>query len=472
VSLGDTSTERRDVWADREKPVTLALIGLIALGAATTTLLATTHGPTVTVDSISYFRMADRLPPLDHPPGHFPEGYPIVLAALQHLGLGLIDAARWLGVALTAVNVVLAGLVARRMAGGWWAVLVAAALATSAVVEPLSTGAVTEPLFFTLVLAWLLLVDSQSPIVVTTAGVAATGAAYVRYAGVAIVVAGVLTLWRDRDRLRAFVVGAGGSLIAWALARVALGSETVRELAWHPPSSQMVRNGIADAEVWVTGHSGSTLTGSIVLIGSTLLLWRARRVPGGHAVAAAAASYAVVLALTVTLFDAQTPLNGRLLAPLLVLVLLSLPALSTMPASRWLALGVVFAVLLNANVTRDTVRSLGTGLLTSTQKPTVVAARHLDGAIASNGPGVIWLATGKEVRAIPSATNPWTEEPAHDLATEMNRLRDQLRGGGHLVWLDAFDYRLYLPTEAETVRDLGAVLVQRFPDGAIYVVGS
>jgi hypothetical protein len=455
----------RDGRGTNAAPV--ALIGVLAIGVALAIAQATGHGPTIGPDGVSYMRMADRLAPLEHPPGHFPEGYPIVLATMHWLGFGAIGAGRWLGVGLAAVNVVLGALVARRMAGPWWALLVALALVAATTITPLYASINSEPLMITCVLGWLLLIDSQRSAVVAGAGVLAVGTAFVRYAGVAVVVAGVLTLWGDRRRVRAFVVGAAGALFVWGVSRVAWGGGDTRGLAWHPPSRAELRDALALGWTWATGFSGPPLIGTIIIVGAMAMLWRARRLHGGRAIALAALCYAVVLALTVLFIDAQTPLDERLLAPFLVLVLLALPALSTVRGSRVLALGVLASIILNAGVTRHRFDPLSTGMIGQANASTLVAARKLDAVAISNAPGVLWLLTGKEVRWIPEIRNRFTDAPTPSGVAALNRLRTEVRGG-YLVWLNAYNYRTYLPTEQAVANALDARLVERFPDGAVY----
>jgi hypothetical protein len=127
-------------------------------------------------------------------------------------------------------------------------------------------------------------------------------------------------------------------------------------------------------------------------------------------------------------------------------------------------------VALNASATRRVLDPLDTGVLELGNAPTVVAARSLQGVVASNGAGALWLLNGTEIRWIAKVTDPYTAQPTSDFAAAMNGLRNELAGGGHLVWLDAYNYRAYLPTEERVVRELGAVLMERFRDGAIYTV--
>jgi hypothetical protein len=210
------------------------------------------------------------------------------------------------------------------------------------------------------------------------------------------------------------------------------------------------------------------IVGGLVLVAAVVLLVRARRLPGGGALGVVAACYVAVLGVTVVFLDAQTPLDLRLLAPVQVLVLLSLPATSTLPFPRLLAVGVAGVVLMNAATTRSVLDPLDTALLRLRDDPSVTATRRLDGEVASNEPGALWLFTDVNVRAIPRVTDPWTTRANPDFESEMKRLRTAL-AGGYLVWLDAYDHG-YLPTEEAAVRALRATVVERLPDGTIYEV--
>jgi hypothetical protein len=174
-----------------------------------------------------------------------------------------------------------------------------------------------------------------------------------------------------------------------------------------------------------------------------------------------------VLAITVVYLDAQTPLDSRLLAPLNVLVVLALPALSTLPSQRVLAAGVVGVAALNLTVDRGP-DPAQYHYLRFGESPTVAAARRYAGPIVSNGPGALWLINGTEAQWIPERVDPHRASIDPNYDENIGRLRDELALGGQLVWLDAFNYRSYLPSEEAVVRELGLRLVQDLPDGAVY----
>src|SRR5579859_4796401 len=349
----------------------LAMVGLLAAGA---TALATRAGPAITPDGVSYLRMARGLRPLEHPPGHFPDGYPLALSALHSLGLGMVSGGRWLGVLLVALNVFLAGLYTLGIASPPWAVGVAVGVAAATPLALLHTGLYSEPLFVTTMLGWLLAVRSERIAVVAVAGSLSTAAFLIRYAGAALILAGLVLLWSRRPRLRAYVAGAATPLAAWVPFRLTSGPVTSRRLVWHPPAAMTVLDGARSLAAWATGMKAGALAGLVVAAVATLLLIRVRRLPGGEALGIVAASYLVVLASTIALFDAQTPLDGRLVAPLQLLVILACPAVATMPARHWLTAGLVIIVAVTAVATTRQQSNLPRGILDFQRSPTVAAA--------------------------------------------------------------------------------------------------
>ncbi len=453
---------------DSERRATVWAVTLIAVLAAVGTAIATRVGPTITPDGVSYLRMVAGLPLLEHPSGHFPNGYPVALSILRDLGFGRVGAGRWLGVFLAAVNVLLAGVHTMRVAGGPWAVGVALAVATATPLAVLNAGLYSEPLFLTLMLAWLLCIRSEQPSMSAAAGTLAAAAFFTRYAGAALIPAGVGILWPQRRRLLAYAAGASLPIALWIAVRVSAGPLTSRTAIWHPPSRGLVFAGVESLGTWVTGVQGSLPGGLIVAAGAVLVLCRARQLSGGRSLGITAAWYAVIVVLTVTIFDAQTPLDPRLLAPVQLLMILAIPALGTVRLRRLLFVGLAVIATLTGVATVRQLANLRSQPLRLDASPTIAAARHLDGAVASNAPGALWVLTGVEAAWIPHRTDPNTLERNAAFAEEMARLERELRAGGHLVWLDPYDYRTYLPTEEQVVRSLDLVLVERFVDGAVF----
>jgi hypothetical protein len=446
----------------------MVAVMVVGLGAAAATIVATRDGPTVTPDGSDYLRMAHGRALLEHPPGHFPPGYPWVLSIVESFGLDPIAAGRWLGVVLACVNVCLAGAVALRMSGPRWAVVVAIAVAAATPIALLNAGLYSEPLFLTLLLVWLLAIRSTRRATLALAGVVAVAATLTRFAGVALLAAGVAVLWQHRAGLRAHAAGAGVPLALWGVLRLASSSSTGRSIAWHAPEGRVLLDGLEGMSTWTTGSRGSVAMGVLVTVCAAVLLIRARRLPGGAALGIAAAAYAAVLGVTLVLLDAQTPLDSRLLAPVQLLVILAIPAVATLPLRRWLAASLGAVIAVTAFATPRHLDRLNGGMLRLEHSPTVAAAAAADGPLVSNAPGALWVLTGRDAAWLPMLTDPHTLRPNAHYRREADGLRRQLASRGMFVWVAPYDYRTYLPTEAQTVRDLHLELVARYRDGAVY----
>ena len=343
----------------QSKPSAILVGGLIALGviASLVTALATSDGPSANPDSVSYLRMAAGLDPIEHPLGHFPPGYPLALRGLHGLGSGWIGAGRWLGISLAGLNAVLAGLVSWRIfRSNGWAFATAIALASATTLAPLNVGLFSEPLFFTLIFAWLLLIDATRSALLVVCGIVAAASFLVRFAGVSLLLASVALLWSTPRRLLLFAAGAAPPLLFWALTRPISAEVESRPLVWHPPPPHALAVGVARTTEWISGETGTFWSGCLILIVAVFLLWRAWQSANSRRLAVVAGCYVIVLALTMTLFYAQTPLDPRLLAPVQVLVLVSAPVVSHIRPRRFAIGGGCAVVALNIFATWGALR--------------------------------------------------------------------------------------------------------------------
>lgn len=448
-----------------------ALLGaaLIGAAAAAVDLRATREGVYVSPDGVSYLRAADGLALLEHPSGHFPPVYPLVLRVLQALGLGSLGSARAAGAGLALVNPILGALVVRRRAPAGWAVAVAAALAVATPLAVQAAGVLSEPLFVAVLLVWFLAIGSSHRHAVVAAGLVAALAVGTRWIGLCLVPAGLLVLAPDRRRCLRYLGAALGPVVAWYAAQAALGSLPVRALAWHPPSRSKLEGGLSSLVAWVTGDRGSPVAGVAVLIGATVLLVRASWGTRDRSLAAVAGCYAATLLATTLLLDDQTPIDDRLLAPLLVVVLLALPAIERLPLRPLLLAAVAASLTVTAAHTRRVLDPLDRSMGGLGDDATVVAARGLgDGRVVSNAPGALWLLADVEAAWLPRVYDPYTADERPEAPDELAALAATLGPGDHLVWLRYYDYRDYLPTEAEAVAALDLVPVAELGDGAIY----
>jgi len=261
-------TKSADASANR---IANAAIAALAIVACTTVLYATRWGPSAGTDSVSYIDVGRNLAggrglvevqasgdivPL----GLRPPMYPILLAAAGILGLDFMVWARALDAVLFLLFLLSLGLAASRLCGK---PILGALLCLSVLSWPAMLGnftsAMSEPLFFTLGAATIILgvwyTEVRRPGLLIAAGILGGAAWLTRYVGLAFILSVMLVLAVDhrrpfRDRARAILVYAGLSIspfLLWSLNTIlrggALGTmDTVRVGLWD--ALEPVRNAL------------------------------------------------------------------------------------------------------------------------------------------------------------------------------------------------------------------------------------
>jgi 4-amino-4-deoxy-L-arabinose transferase-like glycosyltransferase len=186
----------------------LAIVLAVAMAAAAAVLLATgPHGPRVSTDSVLYLSTADSLRDTQElrwysgdPLTQFPPGYPAALAVAGKVAGTSVLGARTLNALCLALIVLLGWMLLRRHAGSRALRLTGAVgLASAPTLFVISSAAWSEPSFVVLVLATVLALEMAIerpggwhwPV---AAGLLASGAFFVRYAGLWLIAAGTLIL--------------------------------------------------------------------------------------------------------------------------------------------------------------------------------------------------------------------------------------------------------------------------------------
>src|SRR5262249_51017301 len=272
----------------------------------------------------------------------FPPGYPLLLAAAALVTGDPRSAARGAALVLLAVNVLLVGWIARRISGSTGLGLAAAAFA--AVASPLVEAhawAWSEPMFVAAVLGLALVVDvdadAESRVAFAGALTLAAAAALARYVGVAVAgaTAASLVLAAPRAR-RASVARAYGVVLAavlplgwwmWRTAR-ATGSPAGRTLAFHPPGRPEVEEALATVPAWFAPRrwplAWRSAAVAALLVAIAAGWWIARREPAAPAptrsrllgiVLGLVGAHLALVLVARTFFDADMPLDDRILLP-------------------------------------------------------------------------------------------------------------------------------------------------------------
>lgn len=489
-----------------------AAAGLALLSAALF-VLSTRHGIGVLPDSTRYLNMAPQ--PWDAPL------YPAALYLVGLFGPDRVESAWVLGLLLCALNTVLAWHILRQATGrpGY------AAMGTALIViAPQTTGlyalAMSEPLFLTMIFAALLALlrywrhgDRRW---LAAAGIAVGLASLARFTGPALGAAIALTLLADPRFALArrsadvllFAAPAAVLFLGWAgLSEILAGRSTGRPLEWlGNMGAEEWRVSLDALNAWLVPDQvpfalrtalflAAFAAAAVLLAGhGRRMLARAKEgeVAGGMLAVPLGLFFFTYLAFMIlaTALEANLNLNGRYAYPIYctsvmavtVALAASHGAQGAHGAGRRLCLGLIGlgCLMLASHALRTAVRTvqaheqgLGYAAPAWTGSPTLAAVQRLPAGarLYSNGPDAIGYVLRRPARSIPMPFGLRTgrDDPHFPYAAQRARLRaDLVRGGAYVVFLNGIDWRFYMAREADLVRGLDLVLVDRQADGRIY----
>jgi hypothetical protein len=496
-----------------------------ALAAATTLLfLALYRHIGFDADSVSYTGVARNIAAgrgITYPfrvPGarmtDFPPGYPLVLAAGHVAGFPVVGFAQvFQALLLSGAAVLAAFLVLDASNSLEFAVLAFILVAGSAALQPIYAVVYSEPLAIALELGALLLLAKwaraqEHSWLLVAAGVCAALGPVVRWVGVSVIIAGVLlvALYGTGRRVsRALVWGVASMVPAMVVAlsnrsHSGSGSGTARDLAWHPVKWPQLRQGFDTVASWWLPHQltdrwlfGVALVIAGVVVGA---VWAARA--GAHGVRASVANaspavvvpavfvvvYVVTVLASISLFDAATPLDVRILSPLYAALV---PAVVGGLAVWWVsrpahdkALHVAAAVVIVV-VALTGVRALTTATGSQDSRLGYAAPhwkraalmRHLDTLprgtwVVTNAPEAVYLTTGRAARGLPSK---YSSTSLVAQAGYPRRLRMLIANTeahhGVIAMFSEVKGRPWLPKAAELERQSGLRVIARVSDGEL-----
>jgi len=503
-------------------------VGVAALAAAALILISTRWGVGASPDSVVYLGTARNVvagrgltvpygSEVDRPLTFYPPLYPAVLAGLGLAAGDPVAAARWLAAGLFCANVLLAGLLAGwRGAAPWQPLAAAGLLLTAPTMVGLHSMAWSEPLFLGLGFGGLLLLartlEQGDWAALVLAGAALGLALLTRYAGLAFVGAGCLALvlfsdepWRAR-LVRAGVLGgiAVAPLLAWTARNQALaGTATDRALAFHPIGLVHARQALdtlaswlllpPDNGLWVKAGVPLALAGGV----AALAFWQARQ-PVRAMTARAARMwtpldkvlglfilvYAAFLAASITLVDANTPLDARILSPVFVAGLVLAVRLVGAGVARFatarsaavmmIALAAFGGLSLwqAAGVVRQSYHNgIGFNSANWRSSPTLAWLRRLpeETIVYANAPEPVYLHTERNALRLPRQFDTVAQTANAEYPAELALLAEQLSAGAVAVYFQGVRSSSG-PSEAELVAALALTPVAQTADGTIYVL--
>jgi hypothetical protein len=387
---------------------------------------------------------------------------------------------------------------------------------TSETLIDLHVWALSEPLYLCLTLggivgvACYLAKPMRRPILLLTSLL--VGAAWMtRYVGISLVVSAGAALARVRRSLRKsrvaeWVVFVGLAILpiaAWVVRNVWLTGNAVDRppAAWHPPSLDSLQLGSRTILNWVLpdalvdslpGAYRIAAAGILMMVAAVLVAWylRATRstkdAPGSHGtgLSLALVSYAVaylgVVSISVLGFDRITPLDGRILCPLLLVGLILACSILGLAWQKGNALArallaAIAVLFLTFQVFRavGVVRRLeqdGQGYSSSAWRssPTIGFIRQLDDVpIFTNDLPAVYFLTGRISSYIPTDYNPAAAQVRADYRDWLGTMHSTLKANDGVLVIFGGDP---LPIEPGHLADLtaGLVIAERFPDGAVF----
>lgn len=504
-----------------------AAFAALGLGGAGLILLATRWGVGVSYDSVFYLSAADNLLKglgLSRlggggeviPLTHYPPLYPLVLASLSRVtALSSTVVARGLAAALFGGLTLTSAWLVKKFTKSNLAGLAAGLLIVSSpVLLDVDAWAMSEAQYLVCLVGvwWLLAAYAEAPDSrrLLAAAALAAGAFATRYVGGAAVALGVILAVGIgapgvvRRLARGLVFGGLACLpvLAWGVRNILLtGAGANRTVIFHPVGRDKLSQAahtLADFVLPSAVPFRLRLLIMVGVVGLVALVWlrtwlRAGwRRPGEWEAPARlagvltlhAALYLVLVFASLTWFDASTPLDARILSPLLVsLVLLAVLAawewLSHRPRARWLAGGawlvVLVVVAFSCFGTVDWARhafqrGLGFNSRSWVESPTVAWVRTLDAAavLTSNEAFPLTYLTGRPVYWAPEAIDPVKGGPRAEFEADLMAMRSHLdEGDSYLVIFHPGSLRPEMPPLATLIDGLRLLL--ETPDAAVYI---
>jgi hypothetical protein len=467
---------------------------------------------------------------------HFPPLFSLALAGFGLAGMDLLAGARLLITLLFGIDILLVGLSVYQISqSALFALFGALVLACSDVFLGVFSFALSEPLFLTLMLvAFLVLAQSFAqrgwlwPLL---AGFLLSLAYLARYAGVSLFITALLAVILlqsssptprtdaslfNRSPFREvflLLVGAFLPMLAWNLYNLITshsGALSNRQVAWHPVSFKVLFEALKNLLTWAAPNDllrSFPISGQLLSLFSLLLLpallgwlawviWQRLKNPGESQAPAGSLAlafthalhipvYLAFLVISLSFFDASTPLDDRILS---VIYLPGIILFASGLAWVWRALtnrAVFFRLLLGGFCVLFLLFSVKDGAAAVAQlgaqgqgfahqgwreSQTIQAILDLPAIMLySNKPTAIYLLTGRNAYIIPTPTDSVTGLDRSNYTADRDLIQQRVLQGQALLIL--FGLRNSQDaSEAALFQDLSAGLpvLADYGDGVIF----
>ena len=439
-----------------------------------------------------------------------PPFFSTVLAAVGLTGVDPLEGARYLHIFLYGLNILLAGVLVYRNTGSSTpAVLVGFWFLTSIILLSIHTFALTEPLFITLLLFCFYMLsrfsESNALAWLLAAAIAAGFATLTRFAGLALIAAGALSLLAlttkasRRRILDALVFGVLGMapFLLWSWRNIQIGgTATARQVQFMITRTRLVLD-LGNASIWIlpdTIDRGLRILifVSLILLVVALILYLARRVYRSEMVPSSSRwfllllivfifSYLTMMVGSMAYLDATMRITHRYLSPAIISGMMLIGTLLywvvfRQPSNQLVRTGVlaVVGIVLALNAWRlvqflwDPSTTYG---LTDPRfsSETIAAINQLDESIPiiTDQREKVYILTGRTPHSVPHGIQGFTQQPREDLPEQMNVFRTLLAQGAVFAMFDEYLLSQSPPVAGTLVE--GLVILKDTVDGALYV---
>lgn len=478
----------------------LTLLVILSLLGMTLLWRSTPYGLGLVNDSATYFEGASsilagrgyvrisgggEIKPITH----FPPLFSLLLAGIGKAGVDMFQGARILVTVLFGVSILLVGLSIYKISHSLgFACLGALFLAVSDLHLGVYSFALSEPLFLSILLAAYLSLsvslDHSHWMWSALSGFLLSLAYLTRYAGVSLFITVILVMILLRPpktitRIGVMLAGALPPLLFWLVYNLATsGPASIgnRQLLWHPIPIRPFFEALKNLLTWIAPNdllSATPLWGRLFSLLSLLLIagliawlawmvWQMKNVrkqpkelakvnPLAFIQALHIPIYLGFLVISLTIFDASTPLDDRILSviylPEIIIICSAIAWLWNKLRQRATALGWALVVLClalaifnvkdgYAAMTQLSLEGQGFTHRGISSSPAIQVIRQMPPTILySNKPGAIFLLTGKSAYVTPTPIDPVTELTRTNYNNDRLQMQQRVKDGKAILVL-------------------------------------
>jgi len=497
---------------DRKASLLVVILSFFSLAIY---YVSTVHGIGLTPDSVAYIDGARGILSQHNftsLKSHYPPLYPIILAVSGFIGGDVIIAARWLHALIFVATVILVfSIIYKRTSDD----LILAGLGTLIVALPVNVFAShimawSEPVFYlTLIIGLTLLgfyLEKRQYTYLFWSALVVGLAFLDRYVGVVAIGAAVVVIilynrsWLERVKASTvFIVIASAPALLWMLHNQFSGHRaTNREMVFHPITLERIEEGVSTMAGWFSIPDALSWLVPAALI-SILVLYAYLRLnnqrgkgnlwPLVDTLFIFSASYLLFLPISISLFDAYTPLDDRILSPFYITVMLGLilwasDVIRSQLQFRHVRTIIILSMVLIAGLQLGSLRkhalyAAHNGFGYSSQlwreSPLLksVASVPKNIIIYTNVPEPVKLYLDRDATMLPRIFDPVSKRINQEYESAINELIGKVKARKAIVvCFSAGQWRNYLPTPEQLVTHYGFAVGGRLPDGVILVIPS